>query len=204
METSFLGGPNSAESMNGFVSHSLFQFSKFYGPKLFVIHEISMHSPWFRSTFLRFLKFLQIIETGPNFRGEPNSQKVWIIWSPLLYFNFKNFMKPIYSSFIRFQRILYDSGVPFSDIWNRYKLKRKTYFLGGTIFAESLDCFVASPPPCFISLLNVLWTKTLHYSLDFNVSCMIQEYLSKTFEVSTPILQKIWIICSPPPSVFQF
>ena len=83
-----------------------------------------MHSAWFRSTFLRVLKFLQIKEGGPNFWGEPILQKVWIIWSPLLYFNFKGFLEPNSSSFITFQCILHDSGVLFSESWNFYKLKR--------------------------------------------------------------------------------
>ena len=83
-----------------------------------------MHSAWFRSTFLRVLKFLQIKEGGPNFWGEPILQKVWIIWSPLLYFNFKSFMDPNSSSFIRFQCILHDAGALFSESWNFYRLKK--------------------------------------------------------------------------------
>ena len=83
-----------------------------------------MHSAWFRSTFLRVLKFLQIKEGGPNFWGEPILQNVWIIWSPLLYFNFKSFMDPNSSSFIRFQCILHDSGVLFSEFLKFQNLKR--------------------------------------------------------------------------------
>ena len=83
-----------------------------------------MHFVWFRSTSLRVLKFLQIKEGGPNFWGEPILQNVWIIWCPLLYFNFKSFMDPNSLSFIRFQCILHDSGVLFSESWNFYKLKR--------------------------------------------------------------------------------
>ena len=55
---------------------------------------------------------------------EPLLQKVWIIWSPLLYFNFKSFLNPNSWSFIRFQCILHDSGVLFSESWKFYKLKR--------------------------------------------------------------------------------
>ena len=88
-----------------------------------------MHFVWFRSTSLRVFKFLQIKEGVPNFWGEPILQNVWIIWSPLLYFNFKSFMDPNSSSFIRFQCILHDSGVLFSESWNFYKLK-----LGGPNF----------------------------------------------------------------------
>ena len=83
-----------------------------------------MHFVWFSSTFLIVLKFLQMKEGGPNFWGEPILEKVWIIWSSLLYFNFKSFTDPNSSSFIRFQCILHDSGVLFSESWNFYKLKR--------------------------------------------------------------------------------
>ena len=58
-----------------------------------------MHSLWLRITFLRVLKFLLIKEGGPNFSGETILQKVWIIWSPHLYFNFKTFMNPNSLSF---------------------------------------------------------------------------------------------------------
>ena len=104
-----------------------------------------MHSAWFRSTFLRVLKFLQIKEGGPNFWVEPILQKVWIIWSPLLYFNFKNFLDPNSVSFIRFQCILHDSGVLFSEFWNFYKLKR-----GNLIYRENQLCRkskLLGPPP---------------------------------------------------------
>ena len=40
------------------------------------------------------MKFLQIKEGGPNFWEEPILQNVWIIWSRLLYFNFKSFLDP--------------------------------------------------------------------------------------------------------------
>ena len=83
-----------------------------------------MHFVWFTSTSLRVFKFVQIKEGGPTFWGEAILQNVWIIWSPLLYFNFKSFLDPNSSSFIRFQYILYDSGVLLSGFWNLYKLKR--------------------------------------------------------------------------------
>ena len=73
--------------------------------------------------FLRLFKFPQIKKRGPDFWGEPILQKIWIIWSPLLSFNFKSFKDPNSSSFIRFQRNLHDSGIPFSNFWNSYKLK---------------------------------------------------------------------------------
>ena len=95
-----------------------------------------MHSAWFRSTFLRVLKFLQIKEGGPNFWVEPILQNVWIIWSPLLSFNFKSFKYRISLSFIKFQCILHDSGVLFSESSNFYKLKRR----GGSNFWGNQFC----------------------------------------------------------------
>ena len=86
-----------------------------------------MYPAWFRSTFLRVLKFLQIKYGGPNFWGEPILQNVWFIWAPLLYFNFKSFLDPNSSPSISFQCILYDSGVLLSGFSNLYKLKRRGF-----------------------------------------------------------------------------
>ena len=61
-------------------------------------------------------------------------QKVWIIWSPLLYFNFKSLMDKISASFIRFHCIPHGSGVIFSESWNFYKLKRVDLISGGNRF----------------------------------------------------------------------
>ena len=141
-----------------------------------------MNFIWFRSTFLRVLKFLEIKESGPNFWGEPILQKVWIIWSPHLYFNFKSFMDPNFLSFIRFQCILYDSVVPFSESWNFHKLKRVDLISGWNQFCRKSELF--GPPFC-ISILKVLWTQIHRHSLDFNAFCMIQEYFSQSLEIST-------------------
>ena len=81
--------------------------------------------------FLRILKFLQIKDSGPNFLGEPILQNVWIIWAPLLYFNFKGFSDPNSSPSISFQCILYDSGVLLSGFSNLYKLKRRGFNFWG-------------------------------------------------------------------------
>ena len=104
--------------------------SELFGPPFCIsILKVWFSTPgWFRSTFLRVLKFLQIKDGGLNFWWEPILQKVWIIWSPLLYFNFKSFLDPNSLSFIRFQCILHDSGVLFSESWNIYKLKRGNHF----------------------------------------------------------------------------
>ena len=76
------------------------------------------------NTFPRVLKFLQIKEGWTNFWGEPTLQNVWILWSPILYFNLKSFLDSNSSSFIRFQCILYDPGLLLSGFSNLYKLKR--------------------------------------------------------------------------------
>ena len=141
-----------------------------------------MNSAWFRSTFRRVSKFLKIKEGGANFWGEPILQKVWIIWSPLLYFNFKSFMDPNSSSFIRSQCILHDGGVLLWESWNFYKLKtRGNLISGGKQFCRKSKLF--GPPFC-ISVLKVLWTQIFCHSLDFNAFCVIQEYFSQSLEIS--------------------
>ena len=141
-----------------------------------------MHSAWFRSTFLRVLKFQQIKEWGPNFWGEPILQKLWIIWSPLLYFNSKSFTDPNSSSFIKFQCILHDSRVTFSESWNICNLKRGDLISGENQFCRKSELF---RPPFCISILKVFRTQILRHSLDFNAFCMIQEYFSQSLEIST-------------------
>ena len=141
-----------------------------------------MHSAWFRSNFLRVLKFLQIKEGGRNFWGEPILQNVWIIWSPFLYFNLKSSMDPNSSSFIRFQSILHESGRLFSESWNFYKLKRVDLISGGNQFCRMSELF--GPPFC-ISILRVLWTQILRHSLDFSPFFMNEEDFSQSLEIST-------------------
>ena len=103
-----------------------------------------MHSAWFRSFSSRVLKFLETKEGGSKIWGETILQKVWIIWSPLQYFNFKSFIDPNSSSFIGFQCILHDSGVLFSESWNFYKLKRRDLISGGNQFCRISELFGAS------------------------------------------------------------
>ena len=141
-----------------------------------------MHSAWFRSTFLRLSKYLQLKEGGPNFWGEPILQKLWIISSPHLYLKFKSFIDPNSSSFIRFQCTLHDSGVLFSESWNFYKLKRGDQISGGNQFYRKSELFY---PPFCISILKVLRTEFLRHSIHFNAFCLIQEYFSQSLEIST-------------------
>ena len=131
-----------------------------------------MHSSWFRSTFVRVFNFLQIKVGAANFWGEPIFQKVWIIWSLLLYLNFKSFLDPNSSLFIRYQCILYDWGVLFIESWNFYKLKRGDLISGGNEFCRKSERI---GPPFRILILKVLYTQIHPHSLDFSWFCMIQE-----------------------------
>ena len=124
-----------------------------------------MHAPWMKSTFFRDLKFLQIKQGGPNFWGESTLKKVRNIWSPILYFSFKSFRDTNSSLFIRFQRILHDSGVIFSESWNLYKLKKGNLVSGGSQFCRKSELF--GPAVC-ISIIKVLSTQIFCHSLDFN------------------------------------
>ena len=140
-----------------------------------------MNSEWFRRAILRVLKFLKIKEGGLISCGEPVLQNGWIIWSPLLYFNFKSFNNPISSSFIRLQCILHKSGVIFSDFWNFHKLKRGNQISGENQFYRKFELF--GPPFC-ISILKYSRNQFLRHSLDFIAFCRIQEKFPQTFEIS--------------------
>ena len=72
---------------------------------------LKKHSVWFRSTVFRLLKSPQIKEGDLISLGKPILQNGWIIWSPLLYFNFESFKDPNFVSFIRFQCLLNDPEV---------------------------------------------------------------------------------------------
>ena len=137
-----------------------------------------MHFVWFRSTFLRVSNFLQIKQRGHNFWEEPILQKVWVIWSPILYFNFKRFLDPDSSLFVWFQCILHDSGVLFSGSWNFYKLKKGDLIY----FAECPNYLV---PPFCSSILKVFLSQILRHSLDFNAFLMNPGYFSQSIEIST-------------------
>ena len=164
-----------------------------------------MHSAWLGSTFLRVLKFLQIKEGRPNFWGEPILQEDWIISSPLLYLNIKSFVAPNSSSFIRFQSILHDAGVLFSESSNIYKLKREDLISGCKHFCEKSELFGL---PFCVSIWKDLWTQIHRHLLDINAFCMMEEYFSRVLNFLQikergsnfwvqPILHKVWIIWSP-------
>ena len=140
-----------------------------------------MHFAWFRNTSLRIFKFVQIKEGGANISGEPIWQNVWIIWFPLLFFNFRSFLDPNSLSLIRFLSILHESGKLFSESWNFYKLKRRDLISGGNQFCRMSELF--GPPFC-ISIFRVLWTQILCHSLDFNAFFMNEEDFFQSVELS--------------------
>ena len=74
--------------------------------------------------FWGFWNFLKLNRGDLISWGEPIQQKIWIIWSPLVYFNFRNLKDPNSWSLIRYQCILHDSAVLFSVFWNFLKLKK--------------------------------------------------------------------------------
>ena len=140
-----------------------------------------MLSSWFRSTFLRVFKFLQIKEGGSRFWREPNLHRVSIIWSPILHFNFKSFMVPYLSSFIWFQCIVYDPGLLFSEFSNFYKLKSSDVISGENQFWGMPELF---DPPFCIAISKVLSIEVLRLALDFNPFYMIQEYFYQKLQIS--------------------
>ena len=139
-----------------------------------------MHSAWFRGTFLRVLKFVNIKEGRPNVWREPILQNVWIIWSPILYFNFKSFLGLISSSLIRFQWVLHDCSVLFSESWNFYKFRRGGLVSGEIEFCRKFELF---RPLFYISVLKALWTQGLCHLLDSNDFCMIHQYFSQSLQI---------------------
>ena len=129
------------------------------------------------SDFFNFNK----LKSGRNFWGTPILNKVWIVWSRLLYFNFKSFEYPRFSFFIRFECIMHDSGVPFSEASNFHKIKRGDLISAGNKFCKKSELFDGT---FCISILKTWWTQILRHSIYFNALCMIQEYLSQSLQIS--------------------
>ena len=110
----------------------------------YIMHDLGV-------LFLEFCKFLQIKQGWPNFLGELILQKAWVIWPCILCFNFKSFMNPNFLSFIRFQRIMHYSTLPFWEFWNFNKLKRGDLICGGNQFCRKSELFGG---PFFTSILK--------------------------------------------------
>ena len=77
-------------------------------------------------------------------------QNVWIIWSPLLFFNLKSSTEPNYSPSITFQCSLHDSGVLISQSWNFYKLNMGDLTFWGNQFCRMSKLF--RPPFLYFNL----------------------------------------------------
>ena len=170
-----------------------------------------MHPSWFKRNFLKVLKFLQIKEGWPNFWGEPILQIVWIIWSPLLYFNFKSFMDQNSLSFIRPQCILHDWGVLFSESWNCYKLKRgdlisegepilqKVWIIWSPLPYFNFKSFTDPTSPSYIKFQCILHDSGLFFSEFWNFYKLRREDLIPGgFSFAERLNYLV------PPSVFQF
>ena len=132
--------------------------------------------------FSEFCNFYKLKRRDRISGGNQFCRKSELFGPPLLYFTFKSFMDPNFSSFIRFECILHDSGALSSEFWNIYKLKRVDLISGGNHFCRKSELF--GPPFC-ISILKVLWTQIFGHSLDFNAFCIIREHFPQSFEVST-------------------
>ena len=140
-----------------------------------------MYSAQFRSTFFRVLKFVEIRHGGSNFWREPIFEILWMIWSPLLYFEIKSFLDPNSATFIKFQCILYDSAVLLSGFSNLHKLKTRDLISGVSQFCRSSEVF--GPSLC-TSILKVSSTQILRHSFDFSPFCMNQEDFSQSSWIS--------------------
>ena len=114
-----------------------------------------------RALFSEFWNSYKLKRGGRNFWEEPILQKVWIIWSHLLYFNFKSCIDTNFSSFIRFQGILHDSRVFFSEFWNFYKLKNGVLISGGNQFCKKCELFY--PPLLYFNFKSFMDPNSLSF-----------------------------------------
>ena len=144
-----------------------------------------MHSAWLRNTFLRFLKFLQIKEGDLIFWGTNSAESLNYLVSPFC-INFKSFKDPNSSSSIRFQCILLEWRVPFSDFWKLPQIKEVDLIswgwgVWGTNSAERLNYLVP------LLYLNFKSFKDPKSFLFFRFQCILHNYgiLSNTFQIST-------------------
>ena len=120
----FLGTTNSAETLKYLVPLLYFNFKSLKNPdsSSFIRSQSFLHHSG--EPFSDLSNFPKLKSGDLISLGQRTLQNGWIIWSPLLYLNFKSFNDPNSSSLIRFQRILHDSGIIFSDFSNFRKLQR--------------------------------------------------------------------------------
>ena len=154
-------------------------------------------------------------EGRPNFlRGGEvtNSAERLNYLVPLLCFNFKSLKDPNSSSLSRFQWILHDSGVLFSDFWNSHTFKKGDLISWGK-GTNSVEWLNYSSPLLYFNFKSLKDTNSSSFS---RFQCILHDSgillsdfknfhkLKKGDQISwgEPILQKGWII--GPLCVFQF
>ena len=112
-----------------------------------ILHDIGV-------LFSESWNFYKLKRRGPDFWGKRILQKVSIIWSPVLYFNFRKFKDPNFFSLIRFQCILYDSVVHFWESWNFYKLKSGDLVSWANWFCRMSQLF--GPPLLYLNFKSFM------------------------------------------------
>ena len=134
-----LGGTNYAERLNYLVPPSCISILEVWRTQ--ILH----HSLDFNVFYMIQQYFPQVFEIFFKLKrgdliswGEPILQNGWIIWSPILYFNFRSLNDPNSLSFIRFWFVLCDWAVLFSGFWNFLQIKvGGPNFLGEPILQNS-------------------------------------------------------------------
>ena len=132
--------------------------------------------------FLVFSNFLKLKMGELISWGELILQNGWIIWSPLLYFNFKSLRDPNSSSSSRFQCILLDSAGLFSVFSNFLKLRMGELISWGNQFCRTAELF--GPPLC-IWILKIWGILILRHPVDFSAFYTTQQYFSQLFQISS-------------------
>ena len=146
-----MGETNSAERPNYLVNpllYFLFKNLKETNSLSFISFHCILHvSVVFLSIFENFfkLKRADLISWC-----EPILQNDWIIWSPLVYFLFKNLEDSNFSSFIWFRCTIHDSVVFFSVFENFPKLKKGDVIPCGETVLQN-DWIIWSPLSYFNS-----------------------------------------------------
>ena len=202
----FLSGTNSAERLNYLVPHLYFNFRNFKDPNSssFITFQSILHDS--AVLFSAFWKLIKLKSRGLISWGEPILQNGWIIWSPLLYFNFRSLKDPNSLSFIRLQFILDDSAVLFSAFWKFIKLMRgDQIFLGEPILQNG---WIIWSPPLYFNFRSLKDPNSLSF---IRFQCVLHDAVvlfsgfwnflklksGDLISRGKPILQKSWIIWSP-------
>ena len=161
-----------------------------------------MHSAWLKSNFLRYWKCPQIKDGGPDFLGGNQFYRTTEFFGSPFVFQLDSHSSP----FIRFQCILHDSGVLFSESWYVYKSKRVDLTSWGNQFWRKSELF--NSPPLYFNFKSFVDPKSLSF---ISFQCILYDSGVPFSEYSNfqklkrrdlicwgeSILQKVWIIWSP-------